>query len=1377
MKKTLSLLLAISVMLTMLSGIAVFAEENQYVSAYETFDGAFTITSVNTDGKGAVETTIVPPSDSDLTYTATGTIQKGYSETENIYDWIVQKTDTGYNDLNSLYIRGFNGGNNHGVVNGKLDMGFDEITSGKVFISYRFKSDGVGYAAAMGALYSGENCAVSVNNATKSNVIEYYDGSTKKTISITDKNWHKISYYADLDTQKYELYYDDELIGDFNFRTSVTSFTHIRFGTYGTNFSTQNYYIDDIIVCEAPDTNTRTVNFYKNGEFLESQTVAFGSSVDFPEVGEVEGHNFSGWYGDANGETAVDLSCVIENENAYAVYKPYVIHEDFGRTTSFRIDKENSKILTDSGFLFTATSDQFNVMNASGGVLTTTAKNITGANSLTVNFDEITSGKARIGFRFQMIGHNGNGNATGFGSLVNQSYGLSAAYNRLRFGLGTETADSNKTENVLTKDNAWHTAEYRVDKTAGTYEFYFDGEKYGYTNLSGEYLDSFPIGGAVDSLHFKPMSHAPSNYNYALSDAWVVLDPDNNAKDLTITYMNEDNETVKATETVAFGGSIANAPDMEKDGKIFAGWTLNAGTEDVVNLGMIMKNYTLYPVYLTETPVEVQNITAEIGTVHTYEDAEASSSIVSDSLMAAGTVNGKNIVWTANGTQLRAYDFTDMANPSFIGEYTFDDNFLNKNRNRSFMVYSDGYLYAMSNNKNLRSIPIGNDGLPASAGTKNEVGADLQELFVIDDYIFMANSSGNIFVYQKGANPSQIATCNIESNLNNYIVRKLSDRRYRLFVSARGTNTTEIAIYDFIVLNDGAYAIKLVNRDVPALNENNTKWPNIEGSTLNGEGGTGGTIMFAGKNAVNVWFGTVKSESSSNNCNLITIDISDPMNMKVVQTVDLSYTARELKGSIPIGDNYAYISSNVDQSGRELWNFKNLDGIVRSATSVPSSLAIAYCGNRGYVASGKSISAFTLYEDGVYALTSGGTDVESVITNNMTVGAYVNSTEEKDAVLIAALYNEDGTIAETRIYEKEIKPGFNNLYENIDLSGFAHYNPMTTYLNVYLWDNMNTVIPLVNSKSIPSATLSGDGVFSVDTVDFQFYVGDDTEEIKGLFLMDSHGGGTTFFNSRELRSFLDKNDWAAILFVDGKTNPATLEMMTEFSKYADRANVAMETAIDAFASSSGHSELSNVPRATFGHSAATSFAVKYGEYNEDKVFASVAWRSHDKPVFTQLSKNVPVLINQGEVDGTNGSIGNTTGYGNNANQLGLSVALVNEGYPVTYSLAAGADHGSGGAVMDSCIIFPFLERAYEARVPQGADFSQGSATLNSIDFNSGYYGDLSNVYDYFMTSGETKEYEYGKIGEYTNDTNEYSWLFDEDFAALWKEYSETRNVK
>ncbi len=89
MKKGLSLLLVFSFVLTLFTGITVSASEN-YVSAYEDFAATFTITSVNTDGKGAVETTIIPPSGSALAYSATGTIQKNRAETDEIYNWITQ---------------------------------------------------------------------------------------------------------------------------------------------------------------------------------------------------------------------------------------------------------------------------------------------------------------------------------------------------------------------------------------------------------------------------------------------------------------------------------------------------------------------------------------------------------------------------------------------------------------------------------------------------------------------------------------------------------------------------------------------------------------------------------------------------------------------------------------------------------------------------------------------------------------------------------------------------------------------------------------------------------------------------------------------------------------------------------------------------------------------------------------------------------------------------------------------------------------------------------------------------------------------------------------------------------------------------------------
>ncbi len=417
-----------------------------------------------------------------------------------------------------------------------------------------------------------------------------------------------------------------------------------------------------------------------------------------------------------------------------------------------------------------------------------------------------------------------------------------------------------------------------------------------------------------------------------------------------------------------------------------------------------------------------------------------------------------------------------------------------------------------------------------------------------------------------------------------------------------------------------------------------------------------------------------------------------------------------------------------------------------------------------------------------FAVTESGNPVETIMTSCMTIGADLCCDQPREAVLVATMmWASLRSVADKRSYPQTLQAGENHLAVSIDLASFAHYNPMYNYLKVSLVDAADPTCELADSLIIPPGSMSGEEAFEYDTVRFRFYAGQNTKVAKALMIIDCHGTGTNLFHDEIFRSFLDENGWSAIVFSDRGDLPETREMLSEFMTFADRADAAMDAAIAFFAKDRNHPELPNVPRATLGHSAATSGAIKYGTYHPDKVFACIGWRVHDKHPLAALSRNVPVLVMQGEIDGLKGGMmaveGATPGYGNNADQLGLSINLVNDGYPLTYVLCPGANHGSGGAIGERCIIFRYLLRAYAARVPEDVDFTAAPATLRSIDYAAGYYGDLTNIYEYFVTDGEEKSYDYGKIGEYQNAGQKYSWLWDETFARQWKEFSETRDIK
>lgn len=1274
-----------------------------------------------------------------------------------------------------------------------LNFNFDEVTSGKVYLSLNLRMPEWGFANFM----NGEELLKITDASGKAASTLYLEGlaqtgnsgyyaKTKKmstyseddytvgkfTSTVGKNSYIKIEYVFDIDNGKYKIIWDGAA-KEFDFENTVSGISTLSLpnNRNEAQYYNKNYVIDDVKIIINSGTPTKTVKFYQNGELKSTEEVAFGGKASFPQLTAPEGMYFSGWYGDAKGQSTVDLSLITEDTNAYAIFKPYIIKEDFGISSSFEVDKESGKITTESGFTISANEAQLEAMSVSNGVLSVNGKNSVVSNNLYIGFDPITEGKAELSFKFSMTGHNGNGNPCGFGIIENNNEGLYAAYQKVGFGTVTNVINTSDAPCTLTKDSAWHKVTYEFDMESGTYNFVFDDVSYGpYTLGSSE----------VNRICFKGMSHSPSNFNYDLKDICLILNPEENVKTHTVTYV--DGEEIIKTETVRTGESATQTPDLAGGDKVFGGWYGDKECTKGVNLSCITSDTTAYAGYVSETAYKEARKAVSLGALQTATIDEK----FDNSKMAAAKVAGKSLIYGIDTDgNLFVYDATDFDNLERLGAYEYSLKW------GSGLVYHKNRLFA-ANSASLKIYSLDESGLPTELAYTLNAGSGIKKLEVADDMLFIC-AGGKIDVYDiKDASvaPKKLVTVTDSALGNSFSVTKISDIRYRVYALGQKSfnkedktedTTLSLMIFDVTNTPQGFTSTKLFD-EIPDYSKVNA-WP---GKGIFGEDETvedysaysscgNGYINSAGDNVIRITCNNYPTGAANNDDYLI--DVSSPKAPKVIErrtknVYECAMLSLKIDGEvsveIPSMQNKNEPAYLYDYSKKDyIRTLSTIEGLYGKAVAVLDG--VGYVGGTNYIQRINLTADETKFSiSPIYINQADGKVAENVRSSAANIKLYAYSPEDgKTVTVIPALYGEtDNSLKDVRPRTYTLKSGFNEIEYDIDLNEYSYFDAYSTYLRAYLWDGTDTIEPLAESVKVATAIAEG--------IEFDCYISPETKVVKGIVLMDRHGIGEKLKAQTAFRNFCAENDWAIVSFTDGSGSSLSHFFDLELGSKTVDAYLAR------FAEDLNHPELVNAPIATFGHSTATCFSVNYAAANPERCFAAVSFRLHDSIVFTNAEKiayTVPWMVNQGEIDAFSCEFCIELIQNFNAN-----------GGIVNYALDPECSHGMNDWNTMS-VIMPFLEAAYEARVPSGVDFTTEKATLKTIDPASGtYLGDISKCYDWCVESKpdkgevpnqygsvvyEDKSNEY-QITEY-NDTDKatHSWLFNEAYAKQWQEFCRT----
>lgn len=272
------------------------------------------------------------------------------------------------------------------------------------------------------------------------------------------------------------------------------------------------------------------------------------------------------------------------------------------------------------------------------------------------------------------------------------------------------------------------------------------------------------------------------------------------------------------------------------------------------------------------------------------------------------------------------------------------------------------------------------------------------------------------------------------------------------------------------------------------------------------------------------------------------------------------------------------------------------------------------------------------------------------------------------------------------------------------------------------------------------------------TADFRLWVPDDVPNVRGLIYLLPGSG----------------NDWRPL--VDGRASfqaaagslgfgVISTRAVTEWGDSPDETAMVMQSSLDAAASASGHTELSNAPISLIGFS--------LGGYHGGKIVQAVAPRvisfvdiegvSMVGENLSEAALHTPGLF----IDGEEPAFSN----------LGQWTDWRSQGGQVSYAVTWGRGHEPFGSQVQE-LAWTWTGDVIRKRYPTGQPLSvlpNQPASLIDLDTASGWLGQVNIP---FPTAPAPSPFvQIAPADEFTGDSAEASWLPGEDMAKAYRAFT------
>ena len=270
---------------------------------------------------------------------------------------------------------------------------------------------------------------------------------------------------------------------------------------------------------------------------------------------------------------------------------------------------------------------------------------------------------------------------------------------------------------------------------------------------------------------------------------------------------------------------------------------------------------------------------------------------------------------------------------------------------------------------------------------------------------------------------------------------------------------------------------------------------------------------------------------------------------------------------------------------------------------------------------------------------------------------------------------------------------------------------------------------------------------------FALWIPDGVEVARGVVAISGHGSGATLFKHPELRRIARELQLALFTFSGDPVQrgfwPSTL--LTE--------------KLRAFAERSRHPELGHAPLFLYGHSNGTGFSAVHAAAEPKRVWGWISMRpgiTHQ--VFQPGAAGVPGLVIFGEDDQF---------LTRPSREENLAVVpLMRARHDAVWCSAVEPKTGHGPGEKTWPLVFSFLRQTFLARVPTDLDPRDGPLPLRQLDPAGGWRGG-----NWSLAKGGYQDLAIAPAADFTGDSSRAAWLVNEAFAADWRRFQATGDVK
>ena len=254
--------------------------------------------------------------------------------------------------------------------------------------------------------------------------------------------------------------------------------------------------------------------------------------------------------------------------------------------------------------------------------------------------------------------------------------------------------------------------------------------------------------------------------------------------------------------------------------------------------------------------------------------------------------------------------------------------------------------------------------------------------------------------------------------------------------------------------------------------------------------------------------------------------------------------------------------------------------------------------------------------------------------------------------------------------------------------------------------------------------------------EYRIWIPEGVEKLRGI-IVHQHGcgrNGMLMAWDHHWRALASKWDCALI-----GTHYRQVDSCASWYNPLNGSDRAFHDALDNLAEQSGHTELSSVPWALWGHSGGAFWVSRMLQLYPEKIIAVVA-RSGGYHVSNSASFTVPVMFNYGRSEQPR--LNGLTYYPDGRKEHAPWLIAPD---PVT-------GHECGNSRL---LAIPFFDICFDLRLPAG---DQG--TLRNVEMDESWLGDPGS-------------FEIERSEGFQGDPLARVWLPNEDFALRWQEYAKT----